>query len=97
MGYVVEQNHTYSTKYAFGVAESFDMAETMIYFRCHTCSMSVFIKEYDDPTSTKGCCRTCGDNDWSLYLSTLTAAEYFRLKLAGKAILPRSYITEKIA
>ena len=73
------------------------MTKTLLYFRCHECSSSAYIKEYDDPTTATGSCKTCGSSNWSLYLTSLTAAEYFKFKLAGKTLFPRSYIQERIA
>lgn len=52
----------------------------MYEFYCHTdsCYANWLITEYDDPTSSSGCCKICGSNNWTIKETDLTETEYFK-------------------
>ncbi len=36
-------------------------------FRCHECGYRKTITNYDDPTTSTGCCFGCGGTRWNIY------------------------------
>jgi len=55
----------------------------MYEFRCNTgaCFAHWLVKEYEDPTSSSGCCKICGTKTWTLKETDLTEEEYFKQQL----------------
>jgi hypothetical protein len=56
----------------------------MLEYRCFgkmDCGAHFLIGEFEDPTSSTGCCKTCGGNNWQIRETSLTEQEYFRRRL----------------
>ena len=56
----------------------------MVEFRCFgkmDCGAHFLMREYEDPTSSTGCCKVCGCNVWVIRETNLTEQEYFKRML----------------
>ena len=55
----------------------------MLEFRCGEvgCFYHFLLKEWDDPTTSSGCCKLCGGAKWTLRETSMTEQEYFKQTL----------------
>lgn len=56
------------------------------WFTCFGCGCSGYHKIEVDPTSSTGCCKYCGDDNWALYETNVTEKAVFTAKLKGKTL-----------
>ena len=37
------------------------------FFKCYECGSTVHMEQFDDPTTSTGCCKVCGGDNWKIF------------------------------
>ncbi len=42
-------------------------SDAALVFKCFECGNTVPMEQFDDPTTSSGCCKGCGGNNWKIF------------------------------